>query len=193
MMQRTTGVGLRVFVLCASPAVAVLAVATDTPAVMLLLGVPGALVAYVLHIDRHGSTHQAPVVLVPSRAGDLPDRPGAWLVLLSHPLFPDPEVTLMDEITAGRHQARLLRRALRRIGCTDHRLWLRYLSHGGLLGELEIEAYLHDSLRLPASERDRLVRAANALLHQHPDLQVQTTNELLTRPRVEGPHRDRHD
>lgn len=55
-MNRATRTGLRLFVLTVSAGAALLAVATGTPAVMLLVAVPGAVVLYVLHLDRRRAT-----------------------------------------------------------------------------------------------------------------------------------------
>lgn len=58
-MNRVTRTGLRLFVLTAPAGVALLAVATDAPVVMLLVAVPGVVVLYVLHLDRHRATDPA--------------------------------------------------------------------------------------------------------------------------------------
>ena len=63
-------------------AVAVLAVATDTPAVMVLIAVPGAVVGGVLYQEHRSATDQpTPVVPVPGP----PDRPGPGQSITSAP------------------------------------------------------------------------------------------------------------
>lgn len=88
MLNRLTRTGLRLFVLTAPAGVAVLAVATDTPVVMLLVAVPGAVVLYVLHLDRHraaGTVARAPApstargrapAVPPPRSGPADHRAG---------------------------------------------------------------------------------------------------------------------
>lgn len=173
MRQRTTRTGIRAFVLITSSVVAVLAVATDTPSVMLLFSLPGAVVVYVLHVEHGGVIGSAPTVPAPSRTDHRADRASTHLVRI-----PFPAATRMGESTVGRHQAHLLRRALSHLDITPHRLWRQYLSGGGCIGELEIDAYLHDSLDLPPNERDLLVQAANALLDQRSHPSAPTTRDL---------------
>lgn len=167
--QRTTRAGIRGFVLITPSVVAVLAVATDTPSVMLLFSLPGAVVIYVLHVEYGGVIAAAPSVPPPSRMDHRSNRNGTHLVRI-----PFPEATRTGDSAVGRYQAHLLRRALGHLDITPHRLWRQYLSHGGCIGELEINAYLHDSLYLPAGERDLLVQATNALLDQqsHPPVPI---------------------
>ena len=61
--------GVRLFVFTTPTAVAVLAVATDTPAAMVLIAVPGAVVGAVLHRERRRITDQ------PALAGMVPGPP----------------------------------------------------------------------------------------------------------------------
>lgn len=174
MRQRTTRAAIRAFVLITPSAVAVLAVATDSPSVMLLFSLPGAVVVYVLHVEHGGVIGSTPTVPAPSRMDDhRQDRTGTRLVRISCP-----EATRTGENAVGRHQAHHLRGALKHLEITPHRLWRQYLSHGGCIGELEINAYLHDSLCLPAGERDILVQAINALLHRQSHPPVPTTGLL---------------
>lgn len=42
-------------------------------------------------------------------------------------------------------------------------LWIYYLSIGGSVGELEVNAYLHGLMRLPALERDLLSQSLNEM------------------------------
>lgn len=175
--------GVRLFVLATPAGAAVLAVVTDTPAVMLLITIPGAVVGYVMYQD-----HRREAARPRTPHGTAAGPPGA-----SPLLIPCPEAPRMDDTTLSRSQARLLRQALEHIGITPHRLWMHYLSHGGVVGSLELDAYLHDSLHLPAVERDRLVHTANALLapRGHPFLPC--TGELRDAHRGEnhpGNHQD---
>ena len=74
--------GVRLFVFTTPTAVAVLAVATDTPAVMVLIAVPGAVVGGVLYQEHRSATDQpTPVVPVPGP----PDRPGPGQSITSAP------------------------------------------------------------------------------------------------------------
>ncbi len=68
-----------------------------------------------------------------------------------------------DDGGAGR-QARLLRRALEGTGVGVGRLWMDYFSLGGDAGVVEVDAYLHECLGLPAFQRDLLAHAANGLI-----------------------------
>jgi hypothetical protein len=136
--------------------VAVVAVATETPAVMVLFCFPAAVVGYTIYSD-----HRQPDP-GPSTSAQLP-RPGKSAV---------------DDAAVGRRQARLLRRALGHHGSTAHDVRLDYSRRGGAVGELEVDAYLHESLYLPRAERDLLVQAANGLLGHRPGLVVPTTAQL---------------
>lgn len=69
----------------------------------------------------------------------------------------------MDERTIARAQARMIRTALTDAGFGVHDLWLDYYRSGGKIGELEVDAYLHDALYLTPRYRDGLVRAAKHL------------------------------
>lgn len=177
--------GVRLFVFTTPAAVAVLAVATDTPAVMLLVAVPGAVVAGVLLLERRRS---------PVPAGDAggvtatPARPGTW-----SSMFPDPEAPMSDDVTFNLVQARSLRRSLATTDLTLHRLWLRYLDHGGVVGELELEAYLHELLHLPAVERDRLMLTATTMLDARCPPFLPCTNELLDIDRTPEDRADRRN
>jgi hypothetical protein len=169
--------GVRLFVFATPAGVAVLAVAIDTAAVMLLVAVPGAVVGYVLHEERRREPVAA--LATDGTSGDLSDLPGAGLLLIACP-----EAPTMDDTTLSRSQARLLHHALGRSGITTHRLWIHYLHLGGIVGEMELEAYRHEIFHLPAVERDRLMHTANALLDPHCDPFLPCTGELLRRHRV---------
>ncbi|HYO38958.1 MAG TPA: PP2C family protein-serine/threonine phosphatase [Nocardioidaceae bacterium] len=47
---------------------------------------------------------------------------------------------------------------------THEELWLRYFGLGGTAGLMELEAYVHDLMPLPAGERDMLAHAVNERL-----------------------------
>ncbi|GAB2629332.1 hypothetical protein GCM10009696_36930 [Kocuria himachalensis] len=175
--------GIRLFVFATPAGVAVLAVATDTAAVMLLVAVPGAVVGHVLHQERR---EPAAARATDGTSGDPSDPPDTRPMLIACP-----EAPTMDDTTLGRSQARLLHHALARAGITVHRLWIHYLSLGGIVGEMELEAYLHEIFHLPAVERDRLMHTANALLDPHCDPFLPCTGELLRRDRVHD-HREDH-
>ncbi|ALU38526.1 hypothetical protein AS188_00795 [Kocuria flava] len=85
----------------------------------------------------------------------------------------------MDDDALAREQARRLREALERAVIGSHRLWLRYLGLGGREGELEVEAYLHECLVLPARQRDLLAWAANTLLDPRVHPRVPSTRDLV--------------
>lgn len=75
----------------------------------------------------------------------------------------------MDDDAIGADQARRLHRGLHTAGLHAHALWLHYFRLGGTVNLLEVEAYLHHSLALPALQRDLL---AQALAELAADLQV---------------------
>ena len=163
--------GVRLFVFATPAAVAVLAVATDTPAVMVLIVVPGAVVAGVLRLEHREGTHP------PGAAGAMPEE-AARARARPAPL-PDRALPVVDDVTVNRVQARLLRRSLEGTDVAPHRLWLHYVHHGGVVGALEAGAYLHELHHLPAVERDRLMLTAAVLLDaRHPPF-LPCTDELL--------------
>lgn len=85
----------------------------------------------------------------------------------------------MHDDAVGREQARLLREAMRRTGIDLGQLWLHYFSLGGDVGEVEVEAYLHHSLKLPPFQRDLLAHAANELIDRTPPPQAPYSSDLL--------------
>jgi hypothetical protein len=184
-MSPVARTGVRLFVLTSPAAVAVLAVATDTEAVLLLFAVPGAVVGVVLYQDHRRTTGRSTspgAVLGPPGRGST--RPK---------IICGPEGPAMDDATVNWVQARLLRQALEGTGLTPHRLWMHYLDHGGAVGEVELQAYLQEILHLPAVERDRLMHTATALLdpRHHPFLPC--TGELLGFDRAQGHRADHQD
>lgn len=68
----------------------------------------------------------------------------------------------------GEEQGLLLHEVLQRAGITVEQLWLYYLHLGGAAHRLEIEAYLHGSLRMLRGQRDLLAEAANVLIDRTP-------------------------
>jgi hypothetical protein len=78
----------------------------------------------------------------------------------------------------GEEQARLLHQALTRAGITLEQLWPFYLHLGGAAHRVEIEAYLHNSLKLPRAQRDLLAHAANLLIARLPPPQAPYSAEL---------------
>ena len=78
----------------------------------------------------------------------------------------------------GEEQARLLHQALTRAGITLEQLWPFYLHLGGAAHRVEIEAYLHNSLKLPRDQRDLLAHAANVLIARLPPPQAPYSAEL---------------
>jgi len=78
----------------------------------------------------------------------------------------------------AREQARLLRRAIQRAGIRREQLWLHYFSMGGEVGEIEVDAYLHQSFSLPPFQRDLLAHAANELIARIPPQQAPYVSDL---------------
>lgn len=169
-MPPTTTTGLRVFVFTTPAAAAALAVATDTPLAMLLLGIPSAVVIYVLH-QEHQPTHQTRTATAPisetishTSAHSLPTR--------------CPESPTLDDTTVSSQHDPPLPQALKNLDITPHDLWRRYRNDGGTVGELEIDAYLHNSFHLPPEECHRLIHTVNALLgHRTHPPQPTTQNQ----------------
>ena len=87
----------------------------------------------------------------------------------------------MDDDGVGAEQARLLLEVIGRAGIEGKHLWFHYFTLGGHAGEVEVEAYLHDCLGLPAFQRDLLAHAANELIDRRPPLRAPYTSELLRR------------
>jgi hypothetical protein len=171
---------MHVFAMVTPPAVAVVAVATETPAVMVLFCFPAAVVGYTIYSDHRQPDPGPSTAATPSPPDLVTPRCGG-----TSAQHPRPRTGTMDDAAVGRRQARLLRRALGHHGSTAHDVWLDYSRGGGAVGELEVDAYLHESLHLPPAERDLLVRAANGLLGHRPGLVVPTTAQL----QFPGPHR----
>jgi hypothetical protein len=85
----------------------------------------------------------------------------------------------VDHDGVGAEQARLLLEVIGRAGIAVKQLWFHYFTLGGHAGEVEVEAYLHHCLGLPALQRDLLAHAANELLDRQPPLRAPYTSELL--------------
>lgn len=75
---------------------------------------------------------------------------------------------VVDEATIARVQACGLATVLEAAGVELDGLWLQYFRLGGDLGVMEVEAYLHHALVLPALQRDLLACACNELAEGHP-------------------------
>lgn len=172
-MRAATTVAMHAFVLITPPAVAVVAVATDTPAVTVLFCFPAAVVGCALYNDHLQLDPGLSTAATPSPPDVVTPRCDSIAGQLSRP-----RVGAVDDAAVGRRQARLLRRAIGHHGSTAHDVWLDYSRGGGTVGELEVDAYLHESLHLPPVERDLLVQAANALLDHRSGLWVPTTAQL---------------
>lgn len=82
----------------------------------------------------------------------------------------------------GEEQGRLLQQALTRAGITLEQLWSFYLYLGGTAHRVEIDAYLHNSLKLPRAQRDLLAHAANNLIARLPPPQAPYSTEFQNRP-----------
>lgn len=78
----------------------------------------------------------------------------------------------------GEEQARLLQQALLRAGITLRQLSPLYLHLGGAAHRVEIDAYLHSSLKLPRTQRDFLAHAANILIARQPPPQAPYSTDL---------------
>lgn len=74
----------------------------------------------------------------------------------------------MDDAVLGGHQAHGLRAALEAAGVDLDELWMQYFRIGGSVGVIEVEAYLHRVLSLPALQRDLLAQACNELTGARP-------------------------
>jgi hypothetical protein len=92
----------------------------------------------------------------------------------------------MDDDAAGREQAHLVRQALEAAGTDLSRLWMHYFSIGGDVGEMEVDAFLHHSLTLPALQRDLLAHATDELLDHQGPARVPSASDLLDHEEPEG-------
>jgi hypothetical protein len=72
----------------------------------------------------------------------------------------------MVSSTPQDEQLRILKVAYGRAGLTVDELWLRYFALGGDTGRVEVEAYLHGLMPLPALQRDMLAHAVNERLDE---------------------------
>ncbi len=84
-------------------------------------------------------------------------------------------------------QARLARHAVERAALDPGRLWWQYFQLGGEAGALEVDAYLHGCLRLPADHRNLLAHALNDLVRGAPVARVPFSWEIADSPRDAGP------
>lgn len=92
----------------------------------------------------------------------------------------------MDEENVGRLQARLLRLAMNRAKLTLAQVWWHYFSLGGDAVEMEVDAYLHDALHLPSSQRDLLAHAINELSGYEWGFVAPYTKDLLRSEKERG-------
>ena len=88
----------------------------------------------------------------------------------------------MDHDGIGAEQARLLLEVVGRAGIEVKQLWFHYFTLGGDAGEIEIDAYLHHCMNLPAFQRDLLAHAANELIAEQPPLRAPYVSDLLKPP-----------
>ena len=77
---------------------------------------------------------------------------------------------------------------MKRIGVTLEELWVHYLSMGGDIDQLEVGAYLHGLMRLPAIERDLLSQSVNEILDDicHGPRAPFSTDRSGTGPETDG-------
>ncbi len=93
---------------------------------------------------------------------------------------------MADHDKVGAEQARLLREVVGRAGIEVKQLWFHYFALGGHAGEVEVEAYLHHCLGLPALQRDLLAHAANELIGRRPPLRAPYASELAQHENVDA-------
>ncbi|MCA4135191.1 hypothetical protein [Arthrobacter sp. M4] len=63
-------------------------------------------------------------------------------------------------------QRRRFRQAFEAAGLALEQVWMAYFGIGGMSGLMEVQAYVHGALRLPALERDLLAHALNETLDE---------------------------
>ena len=97
----------------------------------------------------------------------------------------------MDDDRIGAVQARLARHAVERAGLDAARVWWHCFQLGGEAGMLEVDAYLHGCLRLPAAHRDLLARAVNGLVRDAPVARVPFSWEIGAGSRDDAGPQDR--
>lgn len=73
----------------------------------------------------------------------------------------------MDDEAIGADQARAVRAALSAADLELGRVWMHYFRLGGDVSELEVDAYLHQALPLPALQRDLLAQSVTELADGH--------------------------
>lgn len=93
----------------------------------------------------------------------------------------------MDHDGVEAEQARLLREVIGRADIKVKQLWFHYFTLGGNAGEIEVDAYLHHCLGLPAFQRDLLAHAANELIERRPPPRAPYTSDLLDPRGPEAP------
>ncbi|MEX5297908.1 hypothetical protein RCG67_03895 [Kocuria sp. CPCC 205292] len=93
----------------------------------------------------------------------------------------------MDDDRIGAVQARLARHAVERAELELTRVWWEYFQLGGEAGVLEVDAYLHGCMGLPAAHRNLLARAVNGLVRGAPVARVPFSWEIEGSPNDAGP------
>jgi hypothetical protein len=69
---------------------------------------------------------------------------------------------MLDALAA--HQSLLLHQCLGEAEISEHQLWWYYYGLGGVVGEVEVDAYLHQALHLPRFQRNLLDHAGHELI-----------------------------
>src|SRR3954464_12854739 len=72
----------------------------------------------------------------------------------------------MSVATDENEQRKALNVGYRRADLTLEQLWVRYFGLGGTAGLVEVDAYLHGLMPLPALQRDMLAHAVNERLDE---------------------------
>lgn len=87
--------------------------------------------------------------------------------------------TAVVDAAVGHEQAHRLQATMTSAFINRQDLWLRHFSLGGNVKEFEIDAYVHQALLLPQSQRDLLAHAANDLLDEIAPPRASYTSEAL--------------
>jgi hypothetical protein len=69
---------------------------------------------------------------------------------------------VLDALAA--HQSCGLHRSIAAAGISQYQLWWYYYGLGGDVGEMEVNAYLHQALHLPRLQRSLLDHASHELI-----------------------------
>lgn len=84
-------------------------------------------------------------------------------------------------------QSRGLQAVLTAEGISTETLWLQYVSLGGSLADVEVDAYVQGALSIPSLQRDILAVAANELSEGHGSAHAPYADELLGSASPENP------